>query len=203
MSGRDFLHRDVGLLWLDEQGRLRHVNATVRAWAGEVDSLSGLLPLLDAERWRSWRDTGFASVQQLGLRQRDGTLMLVQAQIDADPQGGYLLSLWSSLKTGERAAIDALQRSVLKAVATGQPLIAVMELLCREAEALAPELVCSVLSVDRDGRLHPLAGPSLPPAYSAALEGVLIGPKAGSCGTAAWRREPVEVSSIATDPLWA
>lgn len=203
MSGRDFLHRDVGLLWLDAQGRPAHANLTVRAWAGEVTTLNELLPLLDAERWQAWQASGFATVQQLGLRQRDGALMLVHAQIDVDPHGGYLLSLWSSLKTGERAAIDALQRSVLKAVATGQSLVAVMDLLCREAEALAPELVCSVLSVDREGRLHPLAGPSLPAAYSAALEGVPIGPKAGSCGTAAWRREPVEVRSIASDPLWA
>src|SRR3546814_8747366 len=28
-------------------------------------------------------------------------------------------------------------------------------------------------------------------------------PNAGSCGTAAWRREPVYVIDIETDPLWA
>ncbi len=203
MSGRDFSHRDVGLLWLDEQGGIRHANATVHAWAGAPRTLVELLPLLDPARWQSWRDDGFAAVLQLGLRQQGGGQMLVHAQLDPDPQGGYLLSLWSSLKTGERAAIDALQRSVLKAVATGQPLAAVMDLLCREAEALAPELICSVLRIDREGRLRPLAGPSLPAAYNAAIDGVLIGPQAGSCGTAAWRREPVEVSSIASDPLWA
>ena len=30
-----------------------------------------------------------------------------------------------------------------------------------------------------------------------------IGPRAGSCGTAAYRAQPVVVSDIATDPLWA
>jgi C4-dicarboxylate-specific signal transduction histidine kinase len=37
----------------------------------------------------------------------------------------------------------------------------------------------------------------------AAIDGIVIGPSVGSCGTAAYRREPVVVSDIATDPLWA
>ena len=65
-----------------------------------------------------------------------------------------------------------------------------------------PSVICSVLLVDTEGRLRPLAGPSLDPGYSAALDGVPIGPKAGSCGTAAYRREEVDVKDIATDPLW-
>jgi PAS domain S-box-containing protein len=39
--------------------------------------------------------------------------------------------------------------------------------------------------------------------YSEAIDGLVIGPSAGSCGTAAYRAEPVIVSDIATDPLWA
>jgi diguanylate cyclase (GGDEF)-like protein len=42
----------------------------------------------------------------------------------------------------------------------------------------------------------------MPPAFSSAIDGAPIGPKAGSCGTAAWRGEPVEVTDIAQDPLW-
>ena len=106
-------------------------------------------------------------------------------------------------RTDEQASIDHLQRDVLEAVALGRPLTAVMDLLCRAVERLAPEVICSVLSVDEDGRVHPLASPSLPAVFSAALDGFQIGPQAGSCGTAAWRREPVEVTDIASDPLWA
>ena len=55
-----------------------------------------------------------------------------------------------------------------------------------------------------DGRhLRHGAAPSLPKAYSEAVDGVEIGPIAGSCGTAAFRGKPVFVSDIATDPLWA
>ena len=106
-------------------------------------------------------------------------------------------------RTDEQASIDHLQRDVLEAVALGRPLAAVMDLLCRGVETLAPEVICSVLSVDEDGRVHPLAAPSLPTSFSGALEGFSIGPRAGSCGTAAWRRQPVEVTDIANDPLWA
>ena len=102
----------------------------------------------------------------------------------------------------ERHAIDLLQRDVLEAVALSRPLQVVMDLLCRRVEALAPEVICTVLAVDEQGLVHPLAAPSLPASFSAAIEGAPIGPKAGSCGTAAWRREPVEVADIGHDPLW-
>ncbi|WP_282823444.1 EAL domain-containing protein [Pelomonas sp. V22] len=106
------------------------------------------------------------------------------------------------LSIDQERAVAGLQREVLEAVALSRPLAAVMDLLCRRVEALAPEVLCTVLAVDTGGQVHPLAAPGLPAAFSQALEGALIGPKAGSCGTAAWRREPVEVSDIATDPLW-
>lgn len=62
----------------------------------------------------------------------------------------------------------------------------------------------SILLLDPDGKhLRHGAAPSLPDAYCAAIDGVEIGPRVGSCGTAAFTAEPVFVSDIATDPLWA
>jgi signal transduction histidine kinase/PAS domain-containing protein len=61
----------------------------------------------------------------------------------------------------------------------------------------------SVLILDEDGgRLLHGAAPSLPAAYNEAIDGMLIGEGAGSCGTAAVRGTPVYVDDIATDPLW-
>lgn len=96
-----------------------------------------------------------------------------------------------------------LQSEVLEAVARGDSLAEAGHILCRRVEQSAPGVICSIVLVDEQRRLVPLAAPSLPAAYSAALNGVIIGPKVGSCGTAAWRNEPVEVSDIAADPLWA
>jgi diguanylate cyclase (GGDEF)-like protein len=101
------------------------------------------------------------------------------------------------------ALVRDLEREILKAVATGWRLSDTMDLLCRRVEGLVPSTLCSVLAVDENGRLLHLASPSLPESYSRAIDGLAIGPTVGSCGTAAHRREPVEVTDIATDPLWA
>ena len=47
------------------------------------------------------------------------------------------------------------------------------------------------------------AAPNLPPAYCSAIDGSEIGPREGSCGTAAFFGRPVYVTDIDTDPLWA
>jgi PAS domain S-box-containing protein len=61
----------------------------------------------------------------------------------------------------------------------------------------------SILLLDDDGKhLRHGAAPSLPKPYVEAINGGEIGPRAGSCGTAAYRTEPVFVSDIAADPLW-
>ncbi len=96
-----------------------------------------------------------------------------------------------------------LQTQVLEAVARGDSLADVGTILCRCVERSAPGVICSILLVDENQQLHTLAAPNLPASYSAAIDGLFIGPRAGSCGTAAWRNKPVEVTDIAIDPLWS
>ncbi len=95
-----------------------------------------------------------------------------------------------------------IQHEILVAVASGKPLHDVMTLLCARAEEIAPDTICSVIRVDSEGRLRPLAAPSLPDDYSRGIDGLAIGPMIGSCGSAAYYGEPVEVRSIRTDPRW-
>ncbi|KEQ05459.1 putative bifunctional diguanylate cyclase/phosphodiesterase [Pseudorhizobium pelagicum] len=94
-----------------------------------------------------------------------------------------------------------LQNAILEMIAKGEPLATTVEHLCIRVEALVPDVTVSVLMFD-GRRLHPLAGPSLPPDYSEAIEGLESGPLAGSCGTAAFFGEPVIVTDIETDPRW-
>jgi diguanylate cyclase (GGDEF)-like protein len=96
-----------------------------------------------------------------------------------------------------------IQHEILVAVASGVPLSEVMTLLCFRVEEVAPNAICSVIRVDSDKRLRPLAAPSLPDWYSDAIDGTLIGPMVGSCGSAAYLGEPVEVVNVKTDPRWA
>jgi GAF domain-containing protein len=58
--------------------------------------------------------------------------------------------------------------------------------------------------VDPDGkRLWPAAGPRLSKGWIEAISPLEIGSDVGSCGSAAFRKERVIVSDIATDPLWS
>jgi len=96
-----------------------------------------------------------------------------------------------------------LQNLILEMVARGEELRTTMDRLCREVERLAPGSLCSILAVDPDGAMHSVAAPSLPEDYNRSVDGTRMGPAAGSCGTAAFRRREVTVTDIQTDPLWA
>jgi formate hydrogenlyase transcriptional activator len=65
-------------------------------------------------------------------------------------------------------------------------------------------MLCSIFLLDEDG-LHLRYGgaANLPEAYRAATDGVCIGPNVGSCGAAAYLRQPVFVSDILSHPNWA
>ena len=83
-----------------------------------------------------------------------------------------------------------------------QTLAEAADALCRRVEAQLPDVVCSLVSVDEQGRLHPVAGPSLPAAFCTAFDGLSVGPMVGACGTAIYTGKPVEAADIATDPRW-
>ena len=74
--------------------------------------------------------------------------------------------------------------------------------ICSHAEQMTKGVFCSLVTVDRDGRLHPLAGPTIANDYSNALDGIPIGPGVGSCGTAAFLGRAVAIENIFTDPYW-
>ena len=100
-------------------------------------------------------------------------------------------------------ALAQLDERVLGMVMAHAALPDILDTLCRSIEKNHPGLLCSVLLLDADGKTLRLgAAPTLPKEYSQAINGAQIGPRAGSCGTAAFRRQQVIVSDIATDPLW-
>ena len=103
------------------------------------------------------------------------------------------------------ASLLARERQVLRDIAAGRPLRDVLTELLLAVEADSGHgMKTSVLFVDEEAQhlLHGVA-PSLPDAYNAVVDGIAIGEGVGSCGTAVFRHEPVFVSDIANDPLWA
>jgi hypothetical protein len=60
-----------------------------------------------------------------------------------------------------------------------------------------------ILLLSPDGkRLSYGAAPTVPASYCRASESIEIGPRAGSCGAAAFLGRPVYSTNIATDPVW-
>src|ERR1700722_18984348 len=105
---------------------------------------------------------------------------------------------------GTLESLPLLNESLLGMIRRQAPLPAILDVLCTHIEQRHPGLHCSVLLLDADGTtLRHGAAPSLPQEYSSLVDGVKIGPCAGSCGTAAYRKQSVVVCDIATDPLWA
>lgn len=109
----------------------------------------------------------------------------------------------SGSRRRSRVAFLEAQHAVLKLIAAGCPLQQSLDLLCQLIEQLDTPALCSVVLLQDDKYLRTLSAPSLPDAYSQAIDGAEIGPQTGSCGTAMWRKSTVVVSDIEHDHLWA
>jgi len=108
-------------------------------------------------------------------------------------------------RAGEPEQAEALlagENRVLEMIAKGESLPSILNEVCRLVEEISSGSLCSILLLDpNDNRLWHSAAPSLPASYSSAFDGRTIGPRTGPCGRAAYFKEPVIVSDIATDPM--
>lgn len=129
---------------------------------------------------------------------------LAELTVDAD---GRLVAGLGTVQDVTRQWRDHLLlvtgNQTLRALARGASLGETLATIASGVESVNPDMLCSILLLDEDGvRLRHGAAPRLPEAYMRAIDGTAIGPKAGSCGTAAYRGEPVHVRDIEHDPLW-
>ena len=92
--------------------------------------------------------------------------------------------------------------NLLKLILAGSPLPEVLTIIARLVESQGEGTICTIWLPDEDGKqLRCVAAPSLA-GFGAHVGPTLVGPKGASCGTAAYRREPVYVTDILSDPLW-
>jgi formate hydrogenlyase transcriptional activator len=95
--------------------------------------------------------------------------------------------------------------SVLKLqrlIFAGSPLSEVLTNIAQLVESQTQGMSCTIWLPDEDGKeLYCAAAPSLP-GFIAQVGTMAVGPKGGSCGTALFRREPVYVTDVLTDPIW-
>ena len=103
-----------------------------------------------------------------------------------------------------RDSLAAIHQRTLELIVHGASLQDVLGALCDGIDALDPDVISSVLLADADGQhLWPAAGRRVPDDYKHLITPLPIGPAIGACGTAAFRKERVISSDIATDSLWS
>ncbi len=105
--------------------------------------------------------------------------------------------------TGEEVtAVLDRQTAVMEQLASGAALPVVLDSIVLALEELMPGSRCSILLLDEAGTLRHGSAPTLPAGYSAAIDGLVPGPLAGSCGTAVHLGQAVIAVDVATDPRW-
>ncbi|NEQ81611.1 MAG: PAS domain S-box protein, partial [Moorea sp. SIO2I5] len=114
-----------------------------------------------------------------------------------------LVGTFTDITDSQRVkALLAGQNRILEMITQWEKLPDVLDRLARLIEEQLPKIRCAFLLVDKNGvNLRHSAAPSLPESYIQAIDGMVIGPYIGCCGTAAYWREPVMVKDIATHPL--
>jgi PAS domain S-box-containing protein len=134
---------------------------------------------------------------------KNGEIVPVEVSVSGI-RGGYFQAILRDISERKRAeALFTGEKRLLEMIATGVALKEILNALCLIIEEFRNGTLASVLLLNSDGfHLDSAAGPSLPKGWTQQMEKLPIGPCAGSCGTAAYRRSPVIVSDIATDPLW-
>ncbi|WP_051560058.1 EAL domain-containing protein [Marinobacterium jannaschii] len=93
------------------------------------------------------------------------------------------------------------QRILEMTLSDNMDLKAILNEVALLAETLQPEMRASLLLL-RGSQLFNGASPNLPASYTETIEGLEIGPQAGSCGTSAALKKRVIVEDIATDSKW-
>jgi diguanylate cyclase (GGDEF)-like protein/PAS domain S-box-containing protein len=127
-----------------------------------------------------------------------------QSEVLVDDQGRVTGMAGACLDITARKLEEMLEKDrslILEQVAQNQPLPEILSRIVSMLEVQISGSRCSVLLL-RDRKLWMGAAPNLPPEFSAALDGLVIGPDVGSCGTACFTGETIITEDIATDPRW-
>ncbi|HWH50579.1 MAG TPA: PAS domain S-box protein, partial [Gemmatimonadaceae bacterium] len=139
-------------------------------------------------------------------RRRDGStfpidLSIARTIIDGQPHLAMVIRDVSDWKRAEQSS--EWQRRVLEAIATGVELRDVLTTIVKFHQTQCPGTECAFHLLDDDGlTLRTTSAPSMRPEFVEAMDEIVVGPHAATCGTAVYRREQVITPVIAVDRLW-
>jgi len=103
----------------------------------------------------------------------------------------------------EVESLYVLQRDILEGVALGSNYLEALDKLCHMAEEMVPKSLASIMLLNAEEVLEVASAPSIPSEGIDALNGLVPGPNAGSCGTTVYNKTPTFVTDVMTDPRWA
>lgn len=139
-------------------------------------------------------------------RHPEGRVFPCEVSLSLVPEGEGSLVRGSIRDITQRKREEELREGehhVLESIASDDGLATTLDLLARLLERVLPGTMASILLLERDGRrVRHGAGPSLSETFQQAINGLEIGPAAGSCGTAMYDGRLVISEDIATDPNW-
>src|SRR6266478_6927027 len=158
--------------------------------------------------WRHLLDSGEAGEIEARLRRHDGDYrwFLFRVEPARDNRGDIFKWYGTNTDIEDRNRAEALlaaEKRTLEMIASGASLAAILESLCETIDGQTRNIKSAVMLMDADCmHLRHAAGPRVPKGWIDAITPLKIGPAIGSCGSAAFLKQRVIVSDIATDPLW-
>ncbi len=161
----------------------------------------------DRDRHLRYLDTnGQLHNAEIRLRHKDGTaLVVIENSRAVRDENGQLLYYEGTLtditqhKRAQRREQD--RNSVLELIARNEKLEIILGAVGGMVEHQFPNLMAAVDLIE-EGRLFSASAPSLPPAFTSAIDGVPTGQGAGPAGQAALLGRPVISANIFTDQIW-
>ncbi|MGA8557406.1 MAG: sigma 54-interacting transcriptional regulator, partial [Candidatus Acidiferrales bacterium] len=120
----------------------------------------------------------------------------------AIPRPAQLPSRGDGTQNGSGLFSSESVPNILRLISAGSPLPETLKVIARLVESQGEGLFCTIWLPDEQGNyLYCAAAPSLP-GFSDHVGRTEVSPKGASCGSAVYRREPVYVTDILTDPSW-
>ena len=204
-----FDHALEPMVLADDEGRCLELNGAAEALLGLASAKARGRSMYDftvidgdpAAYWSEFLRRG-SETGELLVRREDGGIRTAEYSATANVVPGMHLAVLRDVTNRRRTErFLAGQRRILEMVARATPLNQVLDSLILLIEEVAGGVRGSI-HLCRNDELHGVSAPNLPEDYNRATAIVPIGEQAGSCGTAAFRRQVVIVKDIAKDRLW-
>jgi PAS domain S-box-containing protein len=158
--------------------------------------------------WRTILHCGEPGEIEARIRRFDGVYrwFLFRATPSRDDERN--ITKWfgtnADIEDGKRSeALLNAEKRILELVASDASLADVLNELCTVIDSQVSGVISTILLMDCDEQhLWHGAGPRFPEALKPVISPWAIGPGRGACGAAAFPKERVIISDLATDPRW-